>query len=198
MPLPSYLVEGASLRYTSAPGRASVTPRSAVLTSLTVLTVVTRQPQGRGVQLCAGLCSDPAASGQGGSSSPGDCLVPRPSRTNPSHLSLQGFICAAPAPLIAHCQRRQFLLGEQVSGIPQKSALQGRATPEQDGKAAASLLRLALYPESSSSRCRDSDTSCSTEILPGIIGVRQAAGCCPASPERWDQRSYRRVAIPSC
>lgn len=140
----------------------------------------------------AWLCLDPAASVQGSSRSsiPGVCLVLRPSRTDPGSL-----ISAARAPLIPHCQLWQFLLGERVPGRPQECALQGREIPERNRKAAASLLHLALYPPSPSSRCRDSDTSCSTEILPGIISVGQAALL--RLRDGYRQR-YRRVRVSSC
>lgn len=128
---------------------------------------------------------------------------------------LGAWCCAAPAPgsyhrgalsppgalLIPHCQPWQFLLGERVSGRAQQRALQGREIPEQNRKAAASLLHLALYPASPSSCCRDSDTPRSAAILPGTISVRQAEGCCPALPKRyhqWGPGHYRRVTISSC
>lgn len=113
----------------------------------------------------------------------------------------RGALSPPGALLIPHCQPWQFLLGERVSGRAQQCALQGREIPEQNRKAAASLLHLALYPASPSSCCRDSDTPRSAEILPGTISVRQAEGCCPALPKRYHQRGpghYRRVTISSC
>lgn len=152
MPLPLYLVEGASLRYTSAHRWASAIPRQESYA------VTTGQPEGFGVRLCVGFCLGvfgPGCERAGrAASAPGAASCCGRAEPTPGLLSLQGLISAVPAPLIPHCQLWQFLLGERVSSIPQKCALQGREIPEQNRKAAASLLHLALYPASPSSCCR--------------------------------------------